>query len=220
MIAPAALRSPTPASDIERPGERRPASDLLLDLCRAWPSERLSIGDLMTALGDRGYGLLMLALALPNLIPAPIPGLSGLLGTPIIILCAMMLVGYPQPVLPRLVRERTIPRAAMEAVLRRAKPWLIKLEARVRPGTLPLPHRGVEIAAAILLGLNATLLALPIPFGNPAPALAIVVMSVALVEADRRLFVISIVVLLLAIVIDVAIVLAIFGLGARLLGLI
>jgi hypothetical protein len=220
MIAPAGVRPPTPASDIERPGERKSASDLLLDLCRAWPSERLSIGDLMTALGDRGYGLLMLALALPNLIPAPIPGLSGVLGTPIIILCAMMLLGYPQPVLPRVVRERTIPRAAMEAVLTRAKPWLVKLEARVRPGTLPLPHRGVEIAAAILLGLNAILLALPIPFGNPAPAFAIVVMSVALVEADRRLFVLSIIVLLLAIVIDVAIVLAIFGLGARLLGLI
>jgi hypothetical protein len=194
----------TPVSAIERPGERKRASDLLLDLCRAWPTERISIG-------DRGYGLLMLALALPNLIPAPIPGLSGILGTPIIILSIMMLLGYPQPVLPRVVRERTIPRAAMEAVLTRAKPWVVRLEARVRPGTLPLPHRGVE---------NATLLALPIPFGNPAPALAIVVMSVALVEADRRLFLVSIVVLLLAIVIDILIVLAIFGLGARLLGFI
>lgn len=209
-----------PEVNPEPAGERKRASDLLLDLCRAWPTERISIGDLMTALGDRGYGLLMLALALPNLIPAPIPGLSGLLGTPIILLSVMMLLGYPQPVLPRLVRERTIPRAALEAVLTRAKPWLVRLEARARPGTLPLPHRGVEIAAAILLGLNATLLALPIPFGNPAPALAIVVMSVALVEADRRLFLVSIVILLLAIAIDVAIVLAIFGLGARLFGVI
>lgn len=222
-IAPAAdapaETTPSPVSAIERPGERKRASDLLLDLCRAWPSERIALGDLLTALGDRGYGLLMLVLALPNLIPAPIPGLSGLLGTPIIILSVMMLLGYPQPLLPRVVRERTIPRAAMESVLTRAKPWLVKLEARVRPGTLPLPHRGVEIAAAILLGLNATLLALPIPFGNPAPALAIVLMSVALVEADRRLFLVSIAVLLVAIAIDVLIVLAIFGLGARLLGL-
>lgn len=209
---------PTAARALERPAERKRASDLLLDLCRAWPSERIAIGELMAALGDRGYGLLMLALALPNLIPAPIPGLSGVLGTPIIILSVMLLLGYPQPVLPRALRERSIPRAAMEAVLTRAKPWLARLEARVTPGTLPLPHRGVEIAAAILLGLNAVLLALPIPFGNPAPALAIVVMSVALVEADRRLFLVSIAVLLLAIAIDVAIVLAIFGLGARLLG--
>jgi hypothetical protein len=209
----------SPDAPAERPGEHKRASDLLLDLCRAWPTDRISIGDLMTALGDRGYGLLILAFALPNLIPAPIPGLSGVLGTPIIILCVMMLLGYPQPVLPRVVRERTIPRAAMEAVLTRAKPWLARLEKRARPGTLPLPHRGVEVAGSILLGLNASLLALPIPFGNPAPALAIVVMSVALVEADRRLFLVSIVILLLAIAIDVAIVLAIFGLGARLLGI-
>ena len=105
------------AKRIEPPIERKRASALLLDLCRAWPADRIAIGDLMTALGDRGYGLLMLTLALPNLIPAPIPGLSGVLGTPIIILAAMMLVGYPQPVLPRAIRERTMPRAAMEAVL-------------------------------------------------------------------------------------------------------
>ncbi len=201
-----------------RMGERKRASDLLLDLSRAWPTERITIGDLLTALGDRGYGLLMLALALPNLIPAPIPGLSGVLGTPIIILCVMMLLGYPQPVLPKVIRERAVPRAALEAVLTRAKPWLARIESRVRPGTLPLPHRGVEITAAILLGINATLLALPIPFGNPAPALAIVVMSLALVEADRRLFLVSIALLLVAIAIDVAIVLVIVGLGVRLLG--
>lgn len=209
----------SPEGEAEPPVERKRASALLLDLCRAWPAERISIGDLMTALGDRGYGLLMLALALPNLIPAPLPGLSGVLGTPIILLALMMLLGYPQPVLPRVIRERTVPRAAMEAVLARAQPWLMRLERFVRPGTLRLPHRGVEIAAALLLGINATLLALPIPFGNPAPALAIVVMSVALVEADRRLFAASVGILLAAIAIDVAIVAAILGIGARLLGL-
>lgn len=210
---------PAPGKGLEPAAERKRASVLLLDLCRAWPTERIAIGDLMTALGDRGYGLLMLTLALPNLIPAPIPGLSGVLGTPIIILAAMMLLGYPQPVLPRAIRERTVPRAALVAVLTRAQPWLVRLERLVRPGTLRLPHRGVEVAAALLLGINAALLALPIPFGNPAPALAIVVMSVALVEADRRLFAVSIAVLLAAIAIDVAIVLAILGIGARLLGL-
>lgn len=200
------------------PVERKRASEVLLDLCRAWPDERISIGDLMTALGDRGYGLLMLALALPNLIPAPLPGLSGILGTPIIILCVMMLLGYPQPVLPQALRRRSLPRAAMEAVLTRAQPWLARLERHVRPGTLPSPHRGVEIAAALLLGINASLLALPIPFGNPAPALAIVIMSVALIEADRRLFLVSCAVLLAAIAIDIGIVVVIFGVGARLLG--
>lgn len=202
----------------DAPVERKRASEVLLDLCRAWPDERISIGDLMTALGDRGYGLLMLTLALPNLIPAPLPGLSGILGTPIIILCVMMLLGYPQPVLPQALRRRSLPRAAMEAVLTRAQPWLARLERHVRPGTLPSPHRGVEIAAALLLGINASLLALPIPFGNPAPALAIVIMSVALIEADRRLFLVSCAVLLAAIAIDIGIVVVIFGVGARLLG--
>jgi len=191
----------------------RRASALLLDLARAWPAERISIGELLAALGDRGYGLVMLALALPNLIPVPIPGLSGVLGTPIILLALMMLAGYPEPVLPRFIRDRSFPRAGFEAVMLRAEPWLQWLERFTRPGTLRLPNRAVEIPAALLIAVNAVLLALPIPFGNPAPALAIVLTSVALIEADRRLFLASILVMLAAIAIDLAIVLAIIGLG-------
>jgi hypothetical protein len=135
------------------------------------------------------------------------------LGTPIILLSLMMLAGYPEPVLPRVVRERSFPRAALEAVMLRAQPWLARLERLTRPGTLSLPNRAVEIPAALLLSLNAVLLALPIPFGNPAPALAIVLTAVALIEADRRLFIAAIVVMLGAIAIDAAIVLALVGLG-------
>jgi len=212
------MRSPeaggAPASAAAPPGRR--ASALLLDLARAWPAERISIGDLLAALGDRGYGLVILALALPNLIPVPIPGLSGVLGTPIIILALMMLAGYPQPVLPRLLSDRSFPRAGLEAVMLRAEPWLARLERLTKPGTLSLPNRAVEVPAALLIALNAVLLALPIPFGNPAPALAIVLASLALIEADRRLFLISVAVMLAAIVIDMAIVLAIIGLGKAL----
>ena len=197
-------------------GPHRRASVLLLDLARAWPAERITIGDLLTALGDRGYGLIILVLALPNLIPAPLPGLSGILGTPIILLALMMLAGYPEPVLPRVLRERSFPRATFEAVMLRAQPWLERIERLTRPGTLRLPNRAVEVPAAILLTLNAILLALPIPFGNPAPALAIVITAIALIEADRRMFLIAVLVMLAAIVIDVAIVLALVGLGAAL----
>jgi len=209
MLQPDAGGAPAPSAALPR----RRASALLLDLARAWPAERISIGDLLTALGDRGYGLVMLALALPNLIPVPIPGLSGILGTPIIILALMMLAGYPEPVLPRLVRERSFPRAGLEAVMLRAEPWLKRLEGVTRPGTLRLPSRAVELPAALLIAINAVLLALPIPFGNPAPALAIVLTSVALIEADRRMFLIAVVVMLAAITIDIAIVFAIIGLG-------
>ncbi len=197
---------------------RRRASELLLDLARAWPAERITIGELLIALGDRGYGIVMLALALPNLIPVPIPGLSGILGTPIILLSLMMLAGYPQPVLPRFLRERSFPRAALEAVMLRAQPWLARLERLTRPGTLKLPSRAVEVPAAILLSLNAILLALPIPFGNPAPALAIVLTSIALIEADRRMFALALGVMGIAIAVDIAIVLAIVGLGRAVVG--
>lgn len=200
------------------PGRHRPASALLLDLARTWPGEQIRLGDLLAALGDRGYGLIMIALALPNLIPIWIPGLSGILGTPIVLLSLMMLAGYSEPVLPRILRERSFPRASLEAVMLRAEPWLARIERMTRPGTLRLPSRPVEVVAGILLTLNGILLSLPIPFGNHAPALAITLTSIALIEADRRLFLIAIPVMLAAIAIDVAIVIALLGLGGTLAG--
>jgi hypothetical protein len=214
------MHPPEAKAEEARPGphRHRPASALLLDLARTWPAERISIGDLLVALGDRGYGLIMIALALPNLIPIWIPGLSGILGTPIVVLSLMMLAGYSEPVLPRVLRERSFPRASLEAVMLRAEPWLARIERMTQPGTLRLPSRAVEVPAAMLLTLNGILLALPIPFGNYAPAIAITLTSVSLLEADRRLFLVAIPVMLAAIAIDIAIVMAILGMGGMLAG--
>jgi len=183
----------------------RRTSDLLLDFVHEWPGERVALGDLIDALGERGFGLLMLLLALPNLVPIPMPGVSGVLGTPIIILCLQMLFGLRRPWLPGFIRNRTLSRVDLEHMLSKARPRLEKLERFVRPGGLVL-NRPVEMLAALLMGVNAVLLSLPIPFGNPAPAFAIVVMSLAIIEADRRWFWITVGIGAAAIVIDLVII--------------
>src|SRR5688500_9401857 len=49
--------------------ERRRMSGLLRSLASDWPGERLTLGDLEGALGDRSFGVLLLALCIPALVP-------------------------------------------------------------------------------------------------------------------------------------------------------
>ena len=194
------------------------ATDLLLELARGWPDSRITVGDLLHALGDRGIGLLMLVLALPNMVPLPFLGISSLLGTPIAILALHLVIGRHEPWLPDMVRRRGVLAADLATMLERAKRRMAWAERRLQPGTLAMT-RGVEITAGVILFINAVLLALPIPWGNPAPALGIALISIALVEADARLFRIAIAVGLVTILIDLVLAGAVLGLALAALGM-
>jgi hypothetical protein len=213
-IALAAMRD-TPGPP---PAPHARATDLLLDAVRTWPHERITVGDLLRALGDRGLGLLMLVLALPCVVPLPFLGISSLLGTPVAILAGHLIIGRHEPWLPGFVRRRGLATADLARMLEAAKLRLAKWEARLQPGTLALPDRGVEIAAGLNLLVNAIMLALPIPWGNPAPASAIALLSIALVEADRRLYRIAMAWGVVAILIDLVLGLALLGAALAAIG--
>jgi hypothetical protein len=193
------------------------ATDLLIALARGWQAERITIGDLLHALGDRGLGLLMLVLALPNMVPLPFLGISSILGTPIAIIAGHLIIGRHEPWLPDFVRRRGVKASDLATMLEGAKKRLAWAERGLQPGTLAMT-RGVEIAAGLNLFANAVLLALPIPWGNPAPASAIALISIALVEADRRLFRIAMAWGLVTIVIDLALGAAVVGIVLAALG--
>jgi hypothetical protein len=157
-------------------------------------------------------------LALPNMVPLPFLGISSILGTPIAILACHLIVGRHEPWLPGFVRTKGVKAADLATMLDGAKKRLAWAERGLRPGTLAMT-RGVEIAAGLNLLVNAILLALPIPWGNPAPASAIALISIALVEADRRLFRIAMAWGVVTIIIDLALGVAVIGIVLAALGL-
>ena len=62
--------------------------------------ERIAIGDLLDALGDRALAALLFVFALPNVLPMP-PGTSAILGAPLLFLAAQMATsGRPSAVPP------------------------------------------------------------------------------------------------------------------------
>lgn len=167
----------------ERPARERKLSQILSGMIAADPArERVSVGDLLAAMGDRAFGALMLVFALPNLLPTP-PGISGILGVPLVFLAAQLMLGQ-RPWLPKVIANRSMLRADFSAFMDRVGPWLARVEKLLRPRLGVLVHPPAEYAIGVACLLLAVILILPIPLGNILPALAICMFSFGLLEKD------------------------------------
>jgi hypothetical protein len=187
-------------------------SDVLLRLVRDFPGERLTMGDLVAALEDRTFGLLMLLLALPNCPPMPgIPFVSTVTGTPLAFFAGQLALGQPTPWLPRRLLRRSVGRAELLRVLEAVAPSVRRIERLLKHRLPALATGNGERAAAAVACLLAVILALPIPGGNLLPAWAIVFFALGITERDGVCIVIGGVLTVIAL----ALVAAVLLLGAR-----
>jgi hypothetical protein len=160
-------------------------SDILLRLVRDFPGERLTMGDIVAALEDRTFGLLMLLLALPNCPPMPgIPFVSTVTGTPLAFFAAQLALGQRTPWLPERLLRRSIGRAELLRVLETIAPYVKRVERLLKHRLPRLATGRGERAAAAVAFLLAVILALPIPGGNLLPAWAIVFFALGIIERD------------------------------------
>lgn len=182
--APPAPAEP-PASD-ERAGRPRGRhiSTILESLRDKAPGERISFGDLLDAFESRAYGPLIVLFAAPNMLPVALPGISAILGAPLILLTAQLTIGRRRPWLPQFLRKRSIRRDDFERLIGRVVPWLKRIERMIQPRFLgvtgALGARAIGAAGFLL----ATMVFLPIPFGNALPGLALVLMAAGLLGRD------------------------------------
>lgn len=157
-------------------------SDVLQWLAHEPGRERITMRDLIDVLGDRALGALMFFFAFPNVLPMP-PGVSAVLGTPLVFLAVQLMFGR-QPWLPALMARRSMSHADFALLVRRIAPWLRRGERLLRPRLVWLSQPPVEYLLGAVCLLLALVLALPIPLGNVLPALAISMLSLALLQRD------------------------------------
>jgi hypothetical protein len=165
-----------------RPANSTPLSDLLLALGQDPARERIAVGDLLAALGERAFGALIFIFAFPNVLPTP-PGTSTLLGAPLVFLAAQLFLGW-QPWLPGLVAQRSMSRADYVRLVGRIRPWLVRAERLLQPRWRGLTRSPMDHAIGFVCLVLALLLVLPIPLGNVLPALAISLLGLGLLERD------------------------------------
>ncbi|MBM3603300.1 MAG: exopolysaccharide biosynthesis protein [Alphaproteobacteria bacterium] len=157
-------------------------SDVLSELAETWSQPRISVGQLIQALEDRGLIGLLLILAVANVIPNP-PGTSAVLGLPMLYLSWQMMRGG-MPWLPQFLAARSFDIDHFRTVVARTTPRLNRVERLLRPRLPSLSSPAAfRILGAVCL-LLSVVLAMPIPFGNLLPAAAIAIIALGALERD------------------------------------
>jgi hypothetical protein len=161
---------------------RLPLSAVLQRLAAEPGRERVSVRDLFAALGDRALAALLFVFAVPNVIPSP-PGLSTVLGLPLLFLSTQLLFGR-KAWLPDFIARRSMARGDFEALMIRVLPWLQRAEKLLRPRLSGLALPPMEYLLGLICLALAVVLVLPIPLGNNPPALAIALIALGILERD------------------------------------
>ncbi|CAN7325431.1 exopolysaccharide biosynthesis protein [Bosea sp. LjRoot237] len=168
-------------------------SGLLLALAHL-PGPRIAVRDIVAALRDRAYALLVVLLGLPNCLPMP-PPIPLVCGLVLAFVAAQMLMARATPWLPQRLLNRSIAQADLARAVQRALPLLVRLERFSKPrltmlgGPFALPVLG---AVLLILALGLIVAA---PFIGQIPlGLAVCLVGLGLVERDGVLILVGAVV--------------------------
>ncbi|WP_137124832.1 exopolysaccharide biosynthesis protein [Roseomonas sp. HF4] len=163
-----------------------PISRLVAEVATQCPGERITLGEMSEAFGDRAFGLLILLLCLPGLLP----GMASVFGTPMLILGVQMGLGFRKPKLPGFIARQSLRRtdllrlsAGSDTRISRA---IGKIERWVRPRPGPFTGPHADKAVGWLTAYAALMLILPGPGTNGPPAFGTIVMALGLVENDSK----------------------------------
>lgn len=171
-----------PGPVLPAPPPRARLSEILTRISRDTRLERVSVGEIVSAMPGRATAALLFLFAAPNAIPTP-PGTSALLGLPMIYLASQMMLRR-QPWLPKVVAARSMRLSDFAALVDRAVPWLARAERMLRPRLSPLVSPAAEVAIGAFCLILAVSVALPIPLGNMLPALAVSILALGVLERD------------------------------------
>jgi len=158
----------------------------LLERISATAGDRVTVRDILDIFGERAFGGLMFVFAAPLILPMP-PGLSAILGAPLVFITAQLMIGLPRLWLPKAMASQGMGRAEFIGFMAKILPRLQRMERVLRPRMtwlfVPVAERLIGLVAFVL----AIIVFLPIPLGNMAPSLAIAALGLGIVEKDGLL---------------------------------
>lgn len=164
------------------PDESRTFSDVLERLGRG-ESAKLSLREMVEAFGERGFGAVILLLALMALFPWP-PGGKAVFSAPIILIAAELALQRAKVWLPRWLLNLTVSSEAYRAAADKILPRLRKVERLTRPRWPALTGEIADVVVGVVCILLALMMALPVPFGDALPGLTLALFGLAIIQRD------------------------------------
>jgi hypothetical protein len=147
----------------------------------------VSLRELLGALGEQGLLVFCGVLAAPFLLPVTVPGMSTVLGLPMLLIGFAVMVSRV-PWLPERLLNHNLPAPTVRGVLDKVGGWAERFEHLVRPRWLGLTGgRAINGVNGALVIVAVLLLMAPIPlvpFVNSIPALAVLLLCFGMAERD------------------------------------
>lgn len=154
---------------------------LVQSLADASGPDGLTLREIRDRLDERAYGLMILILAIPCLVPA-LYGVPQIVGIPILLLAGQMLVGREEPWLPEAALKRTVSKAMLDRMADFAVKRMGWFERLSRPRLRVFAEGWAERAAAGFMILATATIVLPMT--NTVPSVALALMAVGLIQRD------------------------------------
>ncbi|HBY42899.1 exopolysaccharide biosynthesis protein [Brevundimonas sp.] len=164
------------------PDERRTFSDMLERLGEG-KSEKLSLREMVEGFGERGFGAVILMLALMALFPWP-PGGKAVFSVPIILIAAELALQRDKVWLPRWLLNLSVNRASYCAAAAKILPRLRRVERLTRPRWPVLTGEAADVVIGLICILLALMMALPVPFGDALPGLTLALFGLGIIQRD------------------------------------
>ena len=150
-----------------------------------------SIGELCQAVGEKGFGLLLVILSLPSALPLPAPGYSTPFGIALTLIAFQILAGRRSLWLPEKLNNLRIQPKLANKMVHAASRILRTVERWIQPRQRWIRSRTGQAAMATLILFMSALMILPIPLTNTLPAMVIFLIGVGLSEEDGLLAILA-----------------------------
>lgn len=167
------------------PEEEPPLSSVIADSF-SFEGEHTTLGEVLHKASDRGFGLLIVLLALPIVAPFTPPGLSIPFGVLLLGLVAQLFLGRHEPLIPAWVAKKKIKKSPREE---KFVAFMVKtakfFEKLLKPRLVSL-FSGVLFKSVYLpaLAVSGVAMLLPLPFVNSISSGAALLLGLALLEED------------------------------------
>ncbi|WP_339671742.1 exopolysaccharide biosynthesis protein [Dasania marina] len=181
-------------------------SKLLTRILAELPADKVSIDQLMAQFQRRSFGGVLLLLAAVSLIP----GVSIFSGLAMAIIGLQLLAGFNTPAFPSLIKHYKVKSDLVANIGHKCLRHISNMEHYIKPRYLRLTlPPALNIIGLIIFSLSLVVM-LPLPFSNLPPAIALIILSMGLLERDGAVIVVGLLAAIIALAVGYIIALIAF----------
>lgn len=175
---------------LDQSGEmsHRSLSTTLAAAARSMTGDKVSLRELLHAVGEDGLLMFCIILMVPFLFPVSVPGVSTIFSTVVMYTGTGVMLNRRGPWLPRKIMDRQVGTRKLIPALEKGSRLFARLDRMSRPRMLSLT-RGIAITRlnGVMLLLGGILLIFPlggVPLSNTLPALGVLFIAAGMTQTD------------------------------------